>query len=255
MDESSDVATLLSLVMSSVLSESVDALADRVWSPSTIYDAPSEVSSMPETSLTSTLSNLTLSSRALWTLRRWCRGSSGTHDSSILAPFVGSIMLHDTPDTSGETSFLRPTESFSSWDRLSTIPRSVTSEFMLPLPLLLPLPSSSLSDVSTPSSFKSDSSSSLGRMLSLLTQSLMLSDDFELPLPEEEPLPDEEPPTIPSLSMPQPSRPPSSVTTSTRSLRRPEASGSMTVSTLCGNALSVRCWKQCLCLDRNGSIV
>jgi hypothetical protein len=65
--------------------------------------------------------------------------------------------------------------------------------------------------VSSPSSVgRSATSSSLGRTLSLLTQSSMLSsEEPESPLPES-PLPDdEEPPTTPLLSTPRRSRPPS----------------------------------------------
>ncbi|KAJ6479156.1 hypothetical protein C8R45DRAFT_1101559 [Mycena sanguinolenta] len=80
---------------------------------STIYEAPSELSSTAETSLMSTLSRLTPLLRALSSLRGWDSVSSGTYESSILAPSptVGSIALQDALDVSGETSFLRPTES------------------------------------------------------------------------------------------------------------------------------------------------
>ncbi|KAJ6463887.1 hypothetical protein C8R45DRAFT_502593 [Mycena sanguinolenta] len=214
--------------------------------PSTIYEAPSELSSTAETSLTSTSSRLTPLSRALSSLRGWGSVSSGTYESSILAPSptVGSIALQDALDVSGETSFLRPTESLSSWDRMSTIPRSVVSELTPP-----PVLSSSLSDVSTPSSFRSESSSSLGRTLSLLTQSSLLSDELisEEPAPEEpeKPLaPEIERSVTPSSSTPRPSfspsRPPSSVAPSTRSLQTPEASGSLTVSTPRGDTPSLR---------------
>ncbi|KAJ7922246.1 hypothetical protein B0H13DRAFT_2411739 [Mycena leptocephala] len=187
--------------------------------PSTTWEAPSELSSMPETLLTSTSSYLTPPSRALSSLHSWGRGSSGTYESSILAPSpsIGSIPLHDT---SGETSFLRPTESFSSGDRMSTIPRSTPSELTLPSP-----PSSSLSDVSD---FPSESSSSIGSALPVLTQS---SEESAAGLLPETTPPEEEPATTSLLSTPRPSRPPSSVAASNRSLRTPETSGSMSVST------------------------
>ncbi|KAJ7747892.1 hypothetical protein DFH07DRAFT_942325 [Mycena maculata] len=245
-EESSDVQTPMSLAFSSASSASVSGPSpiESQAGPSTLYEPPSAISrSMTETSLTSS-SNLTPLSRALSSLRSWASASSGTYESSVLAPSptVGSIALHDPPDTSGETSFLRPTESFSSWDRLSTIPRSEQS--LTPPPP--PPPSSSLSDVSTPSGldFPSDSSSSLGRTLSVLTQSSLVSDSSSdagsLP---ESPL-YEEPVTTPLLSTPRstprPSRPPSSVASSTRSLRTPEDSGSVSVSTPRGNVPSMR---------------
>ncbi|KAJ6590661.1 hypothetical protein DFH09DRAFT_1307196 [Mycena vulgaris] len=175
-EESSDVATPMSLAFSSVSSMSMSGpspIESRV-APSTLYEAPSELS------------------RTIWG-----RASRGTYKSSILAasPSVGSIALHDAPDTSGETSFLWPTESISSFDRLSTIPGSIPSTVTPPLP-------SSLSNVSTPSSlgFPSDSSSSLGRTLSVLSQSSFMCDSssvhssvFDGSLPESEPL--EEPAT------------------------------------------------------------
>ncbi|KAJ6553738.1 hypothetical protein DFH09DRAFT_1495308 [Mycena vulgaris] len=221
-EESSDVATPMSLAFSSVSSVLVSGPSpiESRAAPLTLYEAPSELSrTMSETSLTSS-SNLTPLSRALSSLRSWGRASSGTYESSILgaSPSVGSIALHDAPDTSGETSFLRPTESISSFDRLSTIPGSIPSTVTPPLP-------SSLSDVSTPLSlgFPSDSSSSLGRTLSVLSQSSFMSDSssvhssvFDGSLPESEPL--EEPATTSLLSTPRPSRPPSSAP-STRSLR------------------------------------
>ncbi|KAJ7140584.1 hypothetical protein C8R43DRAFT_954875 [Mycena crocata] len=134
-EESSDAATPMSLAFSSASSASVSAPSPiESEAPSSYYEEPSALSkSMSETSLTSS-SNLTPLSRALSSLCSWGRASSGTHESSILvpSPSVGSVALHDAPDTSGETSFLRPTESFSSFDRLSTIPRSK------PPPLIAP---------------------------------------------------------------------------------------------------------------------
>jgi hypothetical protein len=46
--------------------------------------------------------------------------SAASFALAVLSPSVGSIALHNAPDQSGETSFLRPTESLS-WDRMSTI--------------------------------------------------------------------------------------------------------------------------------------
>ncbi|KAJ6456339.1 hypothetical protein C8R47DRAFT_1248860 [Mycena vitilis] len=87
--------------------------------PSTTYEAPSELSSLDDMSLLSSSSHRSSLSRALSNIRSsWGRGSSA-YELSILAPSLSArfIALQDAPDTSGETSFLRPTEALSSWDR------------------------------------------------------------------------------------------------------------------------------------------
>ncbi|KAJ7057023.1 hypothetical protein C8F01DRAFT_1153102 [Mycena amicta] len=243
-EDSSDVATPMSLELSSASSEPFSGPSPIESSaPSTPYDWPSSLSkSSSDTSSVTSSSNLTPLVRALSNLRSsWSSARSSSdrsYESSILgpSPSVGSIALPDAPDISGETSFLRPTASFSSFDRLSTIPRSPTSIATLPLPP----PSSSLSDVSSPSSLGLPSgSTSLGRSLSLLTQSSMLSDS-SLPDTETEEEPFEELTTSLVSTTPRPSRPPSSIAASSRSLRTPDASGSVSISTPRGNMPSVR---------------
>ncbi|KAJ7756962.1 hypothetical protein B0H16DRAFT_674985 [Mycena metata] len=117
---------------------------------------------------------------------------------------------------------------------MSTIPRSVAS-IMAPSQ---PAPSSSsLSEVSMPSGFGFGSeSSSLGRTPSVWTQSSSLSDSTAPSLPPSPP--PSEPPSTRSSSTPRPIRPPSSVAAS--SLKTPEASGSVSVSTPRGDVPSVR---------------
>ncbi|KAJ7018538.1 hypothetical protein C8F04DRAFT_1198865 [Mycena alexandri] len=118
--------------------------------------------------------------------------------------------------------------------RMSTIPRSVAS---IMAPSERAPSSSSLSEVPMRAGFGFWSeSSSLGRTLSVLTQSSFLSDSTA-PSPSPSPPPLPESPSTHSPSSPRPSRPPSP---SSFSLGTPEASGSVSISTPRGDVPSVR---------------
>ena len=120
------------------------------------------------------------------TPRQWSM-SNFSYESSVLqpSPSVQSIALQEV-EVSFETSFLRPSGSPSSLDRMSTIPGSpspLTSALQhSPLqPLtsvpLLPSSVSSSTDVATPTSISlsTESSSSLGRTLSTYSSSSFVS--------------------------------------------------------------------------------
>ncbi|KAF8165114.1 hypothetical protein B0H34DRAFT_687850 [Crassisporium funariophilum] len=105
--------------------------------------------------------------------QKWESTTNNSYESSILQPSssVLSIALQEA-DTSFETSFMRPSGSASSWDRMSTIPPFPPQSPLSPVPALPPSISSA-TDVTTPTSFSlsSGSSSSLGRTLSQYSNS------------------------------------------------------------------------------------
>ncbi|ESK83171.1 hypothetical protein Moror_14980, partial [Moniliophthora roreri MCA 2997] len=107
----------------------------------------------------------------------WASETNISYESSQLepSPSIRSIALHEGPDISFETSFLRPTASYSSLDRMSTIPPTPTASSSAPpqrlppiSPILPPPPSLDLgSEVPTPSSLMFSESSQLARSSSV----------------------------------------------------------------------------------------
>ena len=157
--------------------------------PSTLVISPSPVLSMLTISSSRSLSSFTQTSSSALPRgpRPWGSVSNFSYESSVLqpSPSVQSIALQEV-DVSFETSFLRPSGSPSSLDRMSTIPGSpspLTSappqSPLQPLTSVPVLPSSVSSsfDVATPTSISlsSDSSSSLGRTISTYSSSSFVS--------------------------------------------------------------------------------
>ncbi|KAJ7018552.1 hypothetical protein C8F04DRAFT_1327379 [Mycena alexandri] len=165
--------------------------------------------------------------------------------SSVTVSAPSPIESHGAPSTTYELSSMDETSLTSSSNlmafsralssvRMSTIPRSVAS---LMAPSERAPSSSSLSEVPMQAGFGFWSeSSSLGRTLSVLTQSSFLSDSTA-PSPSPSPPPLPESPSTHSPSSPGPSRPPSP---SSLSLRTHEASGSVSISIPRGDVPSVR---------------
>jgi hypothetical protein len=93
---------------------------------------------------------------------QWAQETNESYESSVLqaSPSMVSMAIHEGPDTTFETSFLRPSGSMiSSADRLSPIPETPTAPSSLAVPMstasplpVLPPTISSPTDVSSPTS-------------------------------------------------------------------------------------------------------
>ena len=183
---STSVITPSSLAISSVSTASSLPPSSIVISPSPVFSRPESMSTI---SSSRSLSSFTQTSSSVLPLgpRPWTSVSNFSYESSVLqpSPSVQSIALQEV-EVSFETSFLRPSGSPSSLDRMSTIPGSpspLTSALQhSPLqPLtsvpLLPSSVSSSTDIATPTSISlsTESSSSLGRTLSTYSSSSFVS--------------------------------------------------------------------------------
>ncbi|KAL0946096.1 hypothetical protein HGRIS_012361 [Hohenbuehelia grisea] len=245
------VATPSSVSLSILPSES------SVSGPSPIGTEPastpllplSTVSSLSLSTLTPTPSDLTPSSPIIpessvpSSPSVWAAETSDSYESSVLgpSPSIATVALHDGPDFSYDTSFLRPSGSpISSMDRLTTIPETLSvmtpppftpvSVPSMPIPVAVPMPGSpplpplpdesteSLSTAPTPSDIEfstteesssvttsltpSDSSSSYISETSESSSLPLSSQPLPVPAPQS---PLSEPSTQPSLlSTPRP---------------------------------------------------
>jgi Ubiquitin family len=156
-----------SIESSSVTTSSISSSTPSALSTPTV--PLSTATSLTESTLSSirdfTPISISSVSRRTLSPRPWASESDDSYESSVLqaSPSVRSLALPEGPDTSFETSFLRPSGSLlSSFDRLSTIPEtSSTTTIRGPFVPRPPrsLPSSSLSLSLTPSSLERTPSS------------------------------------------------------------------------------------------------
>lgn len=199
-ESSSDVPTPSSLQLSSESSSSFpSSVSTSSFPASTSGDLLNIPTSIPSSTVTpSTIStesslgietSLSLPSPSIQTSAspgQWARETNLSYESSMLepSPSVMSVALHEGPDTSFETSLLRPSGSFSSLDRMTTIPETpsvLTSARGVSYPSITPLlperPLSSTQAEPTPSSLSviTSSSSSLVRTPSSVSSSSIVS--------------------------------------------------------------------------------